>query len=147
MRHTIARNWILGGTVAVSALSACGTAPYQVEELGSVRAWVIGAAEEGGEALAEGTARWVSQDRCWVLEPIMNDTSIDPRTMWRAIVWPKGTKVVSENPPVLAVAEVSIGNGDKISGSGAGTDTVPSGLDIPVSCRPHGVVVVNTLNR
>lgn len=138
---------IVGVAVAASALGACGAAAFETVEQGQVRAWVVGSAEGSGEARIEGTVRWVAADRCWVLEPVMDDPTVDPHPLWQAIVWPKGTKVGSESPPTLVVAGQTVADGASIVGTGAGSDQVPPGLDIPPACRPDGLVLLADLRQ
>ena len=133
-------------TVAVVGLSACGTEPYETAERGSVRAWVIASAEEGGEALAAGTVRWDSEHSCWVLEPVLDDPSTDPRPARRALVWPEGATVTSDRPPIVTVFIFEVETANEISGAATGYDDPPGGLDIPAPCRPAGVVVINRLD-
>jgi hypothetical protein len=144
---TGAIRWIIGGAVAASALSACGTAAFQTVEQGNVRAWVTRSTDGSGEAKISGTARWVATDRCWVLEPTTDDPTVDPRTRWQAVIWPRGTEITSESPPTLVVANRTVTDGARIDGVGSGADHIPSELHIPPACRAGGLVLLNHLTQ
>ena len=137
---------IIGGAVAASALCACGAAAFETVEQGDVRIWAIRSADGSGEARITGTVRWIATERCWVLEPVMDDPTVDPRTLWQAIVWPKGTRITAESPPTLVVADQTVIDGSRIDGVGAGADQIPSELDIPPTCRAGGLVLLNDVN-
>ena len=57
-----------------------------------MRAWVIRSADGAGEARITGTVRWVATGRLRVLEPTMDDPSVDPRTLWQAICGREGRR-------------------------------------------------------
>ncbi len=128
-------------------VSACTTGgEYRVVEQGSVRAWVVGSADEGAEASAAGTARWLADHRCWVLDLNRSDRSGDSQLPWSAIVWPERTTIERADPPSLIIGPIKVADGDHFVGTGGWTDTPPAGLAIPAACRPAGVLVINKLD-
>ncbi len=126
------------------AAAGCGSdTGYRTVQEGTVRAWVA-TTDDGGDARADGTVRWLAEPSCWVLEMPTEDGS-DPAENRRAIIWPRGTSVAGETPPELAVGSANVREGTVIRGTGAGLEDPPAELDIPSECRPGGVLVLRAV--
>lgn len=118
----------LVGMATSALLSACGGAPASVE--GS-RIHVLVGPEHVGAVAGVGFGGQVRM--------VGSCLGIDATT----VIWPYGTKVVSESPVIVDVPGLGhLSPGDTVSGGGEQwTNRLPKGIDaLPAGCSGHDVL-------
>ena len=136
------------GAAMVAALIVSGcTSADQKSAQGDTSLWVAKDSSSTGEAMLEGTLRYLQDEGCWVVEPLAGDLDADvsPVSARTAVIWPPGSFSVEGSRHTVSAEGGQVMDGQHVQASAAFIHD-PGEFTIPETCRTAGIAVVSNVH-